>query len=522
MYSCETLTAPCGDPDIDPCDCIGVTITWTASLHDGTGYNIIGTYTQVPTTWTGPWYPGIVIPPSIWSNVSYTIDPVDGCCYSYSHHNGTGPGHPYGAIPPSECYNNHLLGLHCDGSTGGWGSGNLFDSVQGEYPVWWPCDEDCPTPNASSWHCTINGCVNSVGANGYTDAAACNIECNEYQCDSDNTFAGISKCNTAFAMVSYVDGGGNTILINSPETFVNAFFNSHMVTYSNGTSNIPSGGPGSYSYYNTNPPIFTGQYLGCPDPDGGGGYQASTDAGFCRVAYTGVFTTIYATDYANLVNNLLSDGIDVSGCVDFACMQAIVLNPNHALNNATLNFTMFSTDYRPCQCQTSSVDCSCYLVIGTGHTDGYYNSPAGYNTCLDDCCEGLCLDCYNTLSTAAYVSNGTTLTHRGLSNYWGGMVGSDIRTYSINECVTDPTNDCCVCCVDNQLGNTTQNIELDSNNIGYPADCHLDVTIIGTTTDSISLYDGTSSGTGMWVWCGVAEDNTSLGSDGQYCLTGLA
>ena len=177
---------------------------------------------------------------------------------------------------------------------------------------------------------------------------------------------------------------------------------------------------------------------------------------------------------------------------------------------------MFEPDYRPCQCQTSSVDCSCYLVIGTGHTDGYENTVPGYNTCLDDCCEGLCLDCYLTLAPT-YVSNGTNLTHRGLSSYWGGMIGSGVRTYSINECVTDPTNDCCVCCVDNQLGNTVADVHY-----GFPADCHLDVTLIGTITDSISLYDGTGSGTGMWVWCGVAEDNTSLGSDGQACPTGPA
>jgi len=511
MYSCETLTPPCGS--VDPCNCVGVTITWTSSLHDGTGYNIVSTYTQVPTHWTGPWYPNIVIPPSIWGNVSYTIDPVDGCCYSFSHHNGNGPNMPYGIIPPSQCYNNHLLGLHCDGSTGGWNSGNLFDSAQGEYPVWWPCDENCPTGIKTSWHCTINGCENRSGVDGYISKTACDDVCNEYQCDSDSNFAGISKCNTAFAMVSYVDYLGNTIMIDSALTFVNAFINYNQVTFNNGSTGVPSGGPGSYSYYNTQPPLFASQYLGCPNPSGAVGYQASTDTGFCTVSYNNYYTTNYAMDWTGTISTLLSNGIDVSGCNDFPCMQAIVLNPNHALNNSNVGlFTMFEPNYRPCQCQTSSVDCSCYLVPGTGHTDSYMNTIQGYTECLDKCCEGLCDKCMNNL-IPDFVPGGTVLVHRGLSNYWSGVIGTGIRTYSLNECVTDPVDDCCVCCVDNGMGNTVPDIHL-----GFQGDCHLDLTLVGSNNqqnpgnivaDSILLYDSNTTGTGMWVWCGVNEANNS-------------
>ena len=43
MYSCVTLTHPCGEPD--PCDCIGVTINWSMSPHEGI-------YTP---TWNSTW-----------------------------------------------------------------------------------------------------------------------------------------------------------------------------------------------------------------------------------------------------------------------------------------------------------------------------------------------------------------------------------------------------------------------------------------------------------------------------------
>ena len=507
MYSCETLTPPCGA--VDPCDCLGKTVTWYASQHEGAGYVPLSpSYTQVPDSWTGPWYPNMVIPPSIFGDMSYTIDPYDGCCYTYSHHNGSGPTLVYGAIPPSQCYNNHIQGLYCDGTIGGWGSGNPFDSQQGEWPVWWPCDETCPDGNTKSWHCTITGCEERHGQDGYPSLQNCNDVCNEYQCDSATNFAGVSKCNVSFAMVSYVDSQTNiSHTINSPLTYLNAFFNNNVVTFSNGSTGIPSGGPNSYSYYNTQPPLFSGQFLGCTDPGATfPGYQASTDSGFCLVSYQGNTTTSYATSQTDLVNNLLADGIDISGCDDFTCVQNIVLDPNDPNNNASFTFTTFEPDYRPCQCQTSSLDCSCYLIIGTGHTDAYENTATGYNDCLDKCCEGLCLDCFGNLAPDFFSMN-DVLIHKGLSSYWGGAQNAfTIRTYSINECVTDPDNDCCLCCADNQLGNTSQNMIN-----GFPGDCHLDVTIAGGLSTDIDLYDGTTTGTGMWVHCGVNEDNTSAG-----------
>ena len=129
-----------------------------------------------------------------------------------------------------------------------------------------------------------------------------------------------------------------------------------------------------------------------------------------------------------------------------------------------------------------------------------------YTPCLTDCCDGLCGDCKPNLEAGTYVGGqqlpyigaSDVLLHQGLQSYYG----TNIYGYSKFDCITDPIDDCCLCCVDNQLLNTT----MDTYG-PIEADCHVDLITQAGQSVSINPYDGTQSGTGMWVWCGVNEDN---------------
>jgi hypothetical protein len=588
MYSCDTLTQPCGDPD--PCTCIGTTIAWSVSPHEGIYTPTFHPSQQhIPTHYLGTWTANMTIPPSIWGNVSYVIDPTDGCCYSYSHHNGNGPSKPYGPIPPSQCYNNHLLGLYCDGSTYQWGVTNPFDGMQSEYPIWWPCDDTCggnpckecdattpiwdistqyyagdkvlypctqpvvqyqgntyccfelnttkpigfeplsdgceyweiicgcdkncpgspdcdpPVPD-SSWQCKVQGCLYLPGLDGFAIEQDCLDKCNEFVCSEDSSIAGTSKCNpgTSMTVVSYVDiNTSATIPVNSPESFMNAFIQGNITLANASTIAITNTlSPYNYTYFNTQPAPTTNTYQGCPD--GSGGFRSSVDNGNVLVAYPGYWGTM-ANTWNQLSLNLIANfAIDITGCDDFACAQAIVLNPLDPNNNSSVPFTHFSPATRPCLCSTSTLDCQCLLIQGTGHTNSWHMDD--YLPCISDCCEGLCSDCKTNLESGMYVDASDVLVHQGLQSYYG----TNTYGYGLLECITDPENECCMCCVDNVApGHGGIGPSLTINSI--TADCHIDLVAPFGQSATITAYDGTLAGTGMWVHCGVDENNDPTG-----------
>ena len=582
MYSCETLTYPCGQPD--PCDCIGNTITWTMSPHEGT-YQPVVAATHVPDTYLGMWYPNMVIPPSIFGDHSYVIDPTDGCCYSYSHHNGSGPAFPYGPIPPSDCYNNHLLGRYCDGSIYQWGVGNPFDGPQDTYPIWWACDDTCggnnpckecdattpiwdistqyyagdkvlypctqpvvqyqgntyccfklnqtkpigheplsdgceyweiicgcddkcpgspdcdpPVPD-SSWQCKVQGCLYLPGLDGFAIEQDCLDVCNEFTCTEQSTTAGTSKCNpsNSHTVISYLDSSNTTIPVDSPESFMNAFIQGNITLGNTNTIAITSTlSPMNYTYFNTQTLGGANNYQGCPD--GSGGFRCSVDQGNVLLGWGGGgggggYGT-FATTWNQLSLDLIANyAIDITGCDDFACAKAIVLNPLDPNNNSSVPFTTFEPATRPCMCSTQTLDCQCLLVQGTGHTNSWHMDD--YMPCLSDCCDGLCSDCKTNLESGMYIDPSDTLIHLGLQSY----LGSATYGYGIFDCITDPTNECCMCCVDNNLSLSPHTIN------GITSDCHIDLTSLAGQSVSIVVHDGQYIGTGVWVPCGVDENN---------------
>ena len=153
IYSCETLTAPCG---VDPCDeCNVSNMYYTIDDHLGVylpngtqGWSI-----NVPS-YNGIWYPGLVT--DAYSDL-YVTDPIDSCCYYNATDYISHSLNPTGAwtFPPSVCYENHIQGLYCDGSS--YYPGNPYNATQQQhiFPLWWPCDTACPTAQ-SCYDCDSN------------------------------------------------------------------------------------------------------------------------------------------------------------------------------------------------------------------------------------------------------------------------------------------------------------------------------------------------------------------------------
>jgi hypothetical protein len=360
-------------------------------------------------------------------------------------------------------------------------------------------------------------------------------DCNQFLCSSDSLFNGVSKCNssTSSTVVAYVDGLGNTKQVKDPESFINAFITGlgnvgGPIIMENGATLTPgyNFNPFNYSYINTEPPAFPGQFQGCPHTlthttYNWSGHRSTVDYGPVVFSWAGGNwgNILGASNWGMVVSNLNTlYNININSCVgtvdDFACAQNIVLDPTHPDNNSGVAFTMMEPGRRSCHCQDSALDCQCLLIPGTGQT-GSYNAN-NYTGCLNDCCQGLCAACITNLSTTGWILPTTTLTHMGLQAFYNGSNGTTYG-YSITECVTDPTTDCCLCCVDNQLNNTTH------HTINFiQAACHLELQASNQVATSITLYDGSSVGTGMWVHCGVAEDNSSYDAGGQACPTGPA
>ena len=635
MYSCNTLTAPCG---VDPCSiCTVNNMYYTTDDHMGfynpTNVQGWGGLLGNPS-YNGIWSQGMTT--TAYSHL-YVTDPIDGCCYYQGNDWVVGGGPPTGPwlYEPSVCYANHILGLLCDGSSNY--MGNAIGLVQEIFPLWWPCDTDCPATKpcdfcdyntplwdvsiqynagdkvlwpcvnpggsvgpvmanplglgtgqlyccweacnslncqspptmgqepgvgsceywellcgcddrcdgscdpvvpASSWQCPGggNGCYYLPGTAGYSTEAACLLDCNQFLCSSDSYFNGVSKCNSAIGstVVAYVDGQGNTKPVNDPKSFINAF----ITGWGNGVGQIIfedtttltaayNFNPFNYTYINTEPPAYPGQWQGCPhtlthSTYNWSGHRSTVDFGPAIFGWGGGNwgNIIGATSWNMIISNLASlYNIDIGGCYatadDFACAQNIVLDPSHPDNNSGVAFTMMEPGRRSCHCSHSSLDCQCLLIPGTGATGTY--AANNYTGCLDNCCQGLCADCVANLSNNNYILPNTTLTHLGLQAFNNGSMGGVTFGYSITECVTDPITDCCLCCVSNGTSITTPHTIN-----GIQAACHLELDAPNVVANSITLYDGSSVGTGMWVHCGVAENNSPFGAGSQACPTGPA
>ena len=631
MYSCNTLTAPCGE---DPCSACTVnnmyyTIDHHAGYYNPHGVQGWGGLLGNPS-YNGVWTPGLMT--TAYSHL-YVTDPIDGCCYYQGNDWVVGGGPPTGPwlYEPSVCYANHILGLLCDGSANY--MGNPIGAAQEIFPLWWPCDDKCPdtkpcdfcdynTPlwdvstsyNAgdivigdctnngypsgtvmanpigagtaqlyccwearsggqlpmagqepgvgsceywnllcgcddrcpgscdpvvpvSSWQCPTggNGCYYLPGTAGYSTKAACMADCNQFLCSSDSYFNGVSKCNSSIGstVVAYVDGLGNTKQVKDPESFINAFITGWggvggPIIMENGAT-LALGytfNPFNYTYINTEPPAYPGQWQGCPhtlthSTYNWSGHRSTVDYGPVVFAWAGgnFGNIIGASNWGMVITNLNTlYNINIGSCFgttdDFACAQNIVLDPAHPDNNSGVAFTMMEPGRRSCHCQNSSLDCQCLLIPGTGQTGSY--NVNNYTGCLNDCCQGLCANCVVNLSNSGYITPTTTLTHMGLQAFYNGSMGQTYG-YSVTECVTDPTTDCCLCCVSNGTS-----ITIPHTINGIQADCHLELDASNQVADSINLYDGSSVGVGMWVHCGVAEDNSSYGAGNQACPTGPA
>tara|TARA_R110001583_G_scaffold88521_1_gene229434 strand:- start:18 stop:2378 length:2361 start_codon:yes stop_codon:yes gene_type:complete len=605
MYSCQTLTAPCGD---DPCEiCLVTGMQFTICDHTGSynaGLSVQGWHINVPS-YNGMWTPGLTT--TAYSNL-YVTDPIDNCCYF----NGTDYVYlsqtPVGAwlVEPSVCYANHLQGLFCDGSVNYPGNPLWDTQQQNIFPLWWPCDTSCPVASActhcdantpiwdasttynagdlvlwtctdpvvlvpntlgsgavlyccfqactnpgvncqavpavgvapgsmnceywtmicgcddgcpspdcdpavvpTAWQCLPGGCYLIPGTSPYSDEDDCLDACNEFMCSDDSYFTGQVKCSTndSNLVLTYIDAGGTTINVDSKESFINAFINGN-ITFGNGTNSAASTwnlDPINYTYVNTQTQPFTGMHQGCPVTNpitNANGFRCTVDGGCISIAFAGFqghFFQNWQDAWTYLANNF---NININACTDLDCARNIILNPTDPLNGASVLFTQFEASYRPCLCGDSSLDCQCLLIPGTGTTNAY--NINNYTGCLDDCCQGLCSNCVTNLAYCGHTLSTDVLIHRGIQSYYG----NDTFGYNLLDCVTEPENDCCVCCVDNQLGNT-----VPDTHGGHTADCHLDVisttpNSTGGVTSDIIFYDGTNSGTGRWVWCGVMEDNT--------------
>ena len=149
-------------------ECVSQTQFYETADHIGTYIvdGIMGWNSSAQWYW-GTWTLGIG--GSVYDK-SFVTDPIDGCCYFLAHdfiHNY--PASPIWLYPPSQCYNNHIQGFYCDGST------HYINNpmvVQKRFPVWWPCDTGCTTTGpAICSHCDTTTPVYDpaiASSNGYT------------------------------------------------------------------------------------------------------------------------------------------------------------------------------------------------------------------------------------------------------------------------------------------------------------------------------------------------------------------
>ncbi len=134
----DPLTCCNSQPFTGCTNCIGTQLTVIKNELDG----LWTPYTSSPggiTVGNGQGGVSIWSPGQPWGFNEVVYSPRDRCCYiSIGDYGSTGTEW-YATYDPSVCYDNFLLGLACDGSQVP--STNALN--QGDFAVWWACDQDC-------------------------------------------------------------------------------------------------------------------------------------------------------------------------------------------------------------------------------------------------------------------------------------------------------------------------------------------------------------------------------------------
>ena len=128
----------------------------------------------------------------------------------------------------------------------------------------------------------------------------------------------------------------------------------------------------------------------------------------------------------------------------------------------------------------------CVSPVGGG---GFYTGPNAYSDCLSDCNPQGCDDCSSTLSS--YMVPGAPVS------FLGAYVPSII--YHDNECVVDPDDRCCYCCVLVDASQWSPGNIINCKDYHQPSD-YINVAMVGG---------------GGWMSCGYTQS-------GDACYTSLA